>query len=112
MCIRDRHAPIVGRTAVRRRSGVVLAPYRRTYSLGRSVRNILIVPALVVFCLVYGFFFALTAPSLIVAFVTPLVILAALIIWALPHQRTAPTALIEFLYPCFFVALFLWPNYL
>jgi hypothetical protein len=106
------HAPIVGRTAVRRRSGVVLAPYRRTYSLGRSVRNILIVPALVVFCLVYGFFFALTAPSLIVAFVTPLVILAALIIWALPHQRTAPTALIEFLYPCFFVALFLWPNYL
>lgn len=106
------HTPVVGAAAVRRRSRVVLQPYARTYSLRKTILKILVAPALAFFCLVYGFFYALTAPTLIVAFVVPLVILAALIIWALPHQRTAPTFAIEFLFPAFFVALVLWPNYL
>lgn len=106
------HAPVVGRAHVRRRSGVVLPPYKRTYSLSGSLLKIVTAPALAFFCLVYGFFYALTAPTFIVAFVVPLVVLTALIIWALPHQRTAPTLLIEFLFPAFFVSLILWPNYL
>ena len=106
------HAPVVGAAAVRRRSRVVLQPYARTYSLRKTILKILVAPALAFFCLVYGFFYALTAPTLIVAFVVPLVVLAAMIIWALPHQRTAPTLAIEFLFPAFFVALILWPNYL
>jgi hypothetical protein len=106
------HAPVVGAAAVRRRSRVVLQPYARTYSLRKTILKILVAPALAFFCLVYGFFYALTAPTLIVAFVVPLVVLAAMIIWALPHQRTAPTFAIEFLFPAFFVALVLWPNYL
>ena len=106
------HAPIIGRAAVRRRSRIVLAPYKRTYSLRGSLLKILTAPALAFFCLIYGFFYALTAPTFIVAFVVPLLVMAALIIWALPHQRTAPTLLIEFLLPAFFVALILWPNYL
>lgn len=106
------YAPIVGRAAVRRRARIVLAPYVRTYSLKRSMRNILIAPVLALVCLIYGFFFALTAPGGIVACVAPLALLAAAVIWALPHQRTAPTLLIEILFPAFFVALILWPNYL
>jgi hypothetical protein len=106
------HAPIVGDAAVRRRSRIVLQPYKRTHSLKGSILRILGAPALALLCLVYGFFFALTAPTFIVAFVVPLVVLTALIIWALPHQRTAPTLPIEFLFPSFFVALILWPNYL
>jgi hypothetical protein len=106
------YAPVLGDAAVRRRNRVVLGPYRRTHSLTGTILKILIAPALALFCLVYGFFFALTAPTFIVAFVVPLVILAALIIWALPHQRTAPTLPIEFLFASFFVALILWPNYL
>lgn len=105
------HAPVVGAAAVRRRNRIVLQPYVRAYSLRKTILKILIAPALAFFCLVYGFFYALTAPTLIVAFIVPLVILAALIIWALPHQRTAPTLPIEFLYPAFFVAMILWPNY-
>jgi hypothetical protein len=106
------HAPIFGRAAVRRRSRIVLAPYTRTYSLRGSLLKILTAPTLAIFCLIYGFFYALTAPTFIVAFVVPLLVMAALIIWALPHQRTAPTLLIEFLFPAFFIALILWPNYL
>ena len=106
------NAPIVGGAAVRRRRRVVLQPYARTHSLRKTILKILVAPALALFCLVYGFFYALTAPTLIVAFVVPLVVLTAMIIWALPHQRTAPTLAIEFLFPAFFVALILWPNYL
>jgi hypothetical protein len=106
------YAPIMGRAATRRRASVVLAPYKRTHSLRGALLKILTAPALAFFCLIYGFFYALTAPTFIVAFVVPLLVMAALIIWALPHQRTAPTLLIEFLFPAFFVALILWPNYL
>ncbi len=106
------HAPLIGRAATRRRNGVVLAPYRRNQTLREALLGVLAMPALAVFCLIYGFFYAITAPTFIVACAVPLLVMAALIIWALPHQRTAPTLPIEFLLPAFFVALILWPNYL
>jgi hypothetical protein len=106
------YAPIVGRSAVRRRNRIVLAPYARIHSLRRTISNIALAPGLALLCLAYGFFFGLTAPTLIVAFVAPIALLAALIIWALPGQRAAPTIWIEFLFPAFFVALIIWPNYL
>lgn len=105
-------APVIGRTAVRRRAGIVLAPYRRTYSLRRSVGVMLVAPVLALICLIYGFIFALTAPGGLVGCVAPLVLMAAAIIWALPHQRRAPTLLIEMLFASFFVAMIIWPNYL
>lgn len=104
--------PVVGGAAIRRRNQVVLAPYKRVHSLKGTLLKIAIAPSLALFCLVYGFFYALTAPTFIVACVVPLVVLSAMIIWALPHQRTAPTLAIEFLFPFFFIALILWPNYL
>ncbi len=104
-------APIVGRAAIVRRNRTVLPPYRELHSLRGDLARIFAALTLAVICLLYGFFFGLTAPSLIVAFVAPIFVLSALIIWALPHQRTAPTLGIEFLYPAFFVALVAWPNY-
>jgi hypothetical protein len=106
------HAPLAGDAAVRRRKRIVLGPYKRVATLRGTILTILAAPALAFFCLLYGFFYGLTAPTFIVAFLVPLVIIAAMIIWALPHQRTAPTLPIEFLFPAFFVALILWPNYL
>ena len=85
------HAPVLGDAAVRRRNRIVLAPYKRTDTLRGTILKIVTAPALAVFCLIYGFFFALTAPTFILAFVVPLVIMSAMIIWALPHQRTPPT---------------------
>ena len=44
-----------------------------------------------ILCLPYGFFFALTAPYLIVQFTFPILLLAAVMIWALPDMRHPPT---------------------
>jgi len=82
------------------------------YSIRNSILGSLAIPGIAIACFIYGFYFGLTAPYLIVAFVVPIAVLCVLIIWALPDQRTAPTLGIEFLLPFFFVALILWPNYL
>lgn len=63
-------------------------------------------------CLIYGFFFALTAPYLIVPFTTPIVALILLSIWALPDRAHAPTKSMEFFFSALIVCLILWPNYL
>jgi hypothetical protein len=64
------------------------------------------------FCLTYGFFFALTAPYLIVPFSTPIVALMLLSIWALPDRAHAPTKSMEFFFCSLVISLILWPNYL
>lgn len=106
------NTPIVGLRSSRRRRRVILAPYKRTNSLTRIFLVSLAFPILSFLCLLYGFFFALTAPHLLVPFAIPIAILTALVIWALPDQRSAPTSMIEFLLPAYFVTLVLWPRYL
>lgn len=64
------------------------------------------------YCVFSGFYFALFAPYVIVPFFVPVAILSALAIWALPDVRNAPTRSMEILFWIFFVALFIWPNYL
>lgn len=64
------------------------------------------------FGLVYGFYFALTAPYLLVAFASPVALLAVLCIWALPERATAPTRTMEFFFAAVIITLILWPNYL
>jgi hypothetical protein len=91
---------------------IVLRPYVDQRDIRRRLFYLAIFPALFLFCLVYGFFFAITAPYLIVAFSVPVVTLALLGIWALPELRTAPTTLMRFLFSGYIVALILWPNYL
>jgi hypothetical protein len=60
---------------------------------------------------VYGFAYALTTPWLILQFAAPLVVLALLVIWALPDSRYAPTGAMEGMFFAFFAALIAWPNY-
>ena len=74
------YAPVFGRVAVRRRRRIVLAPYKRTSTLWGAVRNVAAVPAVVLGCTIYGFAFALTAPTFIVPFVIPVAILKTLVI--------------------------------
>lgn len=68
--------------------------------------------ALALFCLVYGFFFALTAPYLLVAFAAPIAALALLAIWALPERRHVPTKTMEWFFSGALICLVIWPNYL
>ena len=68
--------------------------------------------ALGFFCLLYGFFYGLTAPYLIVPFAFPVGILMLLAIWALPDRPHAPTKAMEFLFSGLLISLIIWPNYL
>lgn len=92
---------------------IILPPYTtEDRSLLHRAWTLMLSVAFLAFLLVYGFFFALTAPYLIVPMAIPLIALAALAIWALPDMRRAPTNLVEVLLFAFFICLIAWPNYL
>lgn len=63
------------------------------------------------FFFVYGFAFALTAPWLILQFAAPLILLALVVIWALPDSKNPPVRTLEILLFTFFAFLIAWPNY-
>jgi hypothetical protein len=88
----------------------LIANYRRR-SMGRFWRWSLL-GGLLVSCLVYGYYFAVLAPTIVLPFTVPAVLLGALLIWALPAGDYAPTKTLGGLYWAFFAALVLWPDYL
>lgn len=104
--------PWVNDAAIRRRRAVVLEPYRRVYTLRRELFPLLAFPVLSFGCLLYGFFFALTAPYLLMQFLAPIAVLGLVVIWALPNQRDAPTYGVELLFAAFLISFLLWPDYL
>lgn len=78
----------------------------------RMIRRLIIITFISGFCFVYGFFYSLFAPALMVYFLVPPTVLALLIVWALPDSRTAPTGPLEWLLYAYFITLIIWPNYL
>lgn len=72
--------------------------------------------AFLAFCvflgLFYGFFYTLFPPQLLVLLAVPILILALLVIWALPDTDNAPVKLVYRLMFAYVFALVLWPNYL
>jgi hypothetical protein len=89
----------------------VLPPYV-VERKGWRRRELWLAPLLAFFCLCYGFFFALTAPFLIVPMLLPIAVLGALAIWALPDQKRAPTRTTVILFYAYLLCLFGWPNYI
>jgi hypothetical protein len=88
----------------------VLAPYR---PLSRSwLKRILGLSGLMLFCLIYGFFFSVFVPTYFAFFTFPVLILALLVIWALPDANWAPTRALEWLFYATFISLIVWPDYL
>jgi hypothetical protein len=66
----------------------------------------------VLFCLFYGFAFALFAPFLILFFLIPPAILALMVIWALPDLHSPPTGALSWLEFAFMFMLVIWPSYI
>jgi hypothetical protein len=95
-----------------KRRPVVLRPYIDLHTRWRLAAKIMVPAALGLFCLVYGFFFALTAPYLIVPMAAPVAALALLSIWALPESNAVPVKPMEFFLAALLIGLVLWPNYL
>lgn len=89
-----------------------MKPYVDLRAPWRLAALILTPIALGVFCLVYGFFFALTAPYLIVAFAAPIAALVLMSIWALPDRTHVPTKTMELFFSAALLCLVIWPNYL
>lgn len=65
----------------------------------------------VLFALPYGFLYAATTPWLLVEALVPIGILTVLVVWTLPHVKTAPEATMERLLFGAFIALGVWPGY-
>jgi hypothetical protein len=95
-----------------KRKPVVLRPYIDLHSRWRRAARFLTPAVLTLVCFIYGFFFALTAPYLILPFAAPVGILALLSVWALPEVETAPVKTLELFFSSGLLALILWPNYL
>lgn len=77
----------------------------------RPSRSWFLIPLLLLFCLIYGFAFAILAPYIVVPFAIPILIVLLLIIWAMP-DAAAPTRTLNFFFFSFFIGLVIWPNYL
>ena len=100
-----------------RRSGALAdaeAPILQPYSPPPRhwIRRALASVALMLFCFIYGFFFSLMAPFNFVFLVSPLIVVAFLVIWVLPDTIRAPVRPLEWLFFAMFIALSVWPNYL
>lgn len=92
---------------------VTLKPYSdQETNAWRRRATVVVIAGISLFCLPYGFYYALLTPYLMVQFMAPIALLAILAIWALPDSRTAPTGLLSPLAFAFITALILWPNYL
>lgn len=89
-----------------------LSPYTTPAWGWQQWLKIIALMALPVFSVIYGFFYALTAPYLAKFFVAPIGVLALVAIWALPDFDRAPTRTMKYLFFGFFISLILWPNYL
>ena len=96
----------------RKRRIAVMKPYTDLQRPLRKVMLFVLPVGLALFSLVYGFFFALTAPYLIVPFTVPVVVLVLLSIWALPDRAHAPTRSMELFFAALIISLVMWPNYL
>ena len=88
----------------------LIAAYRRP-ALGPVAIGVWVL-LLAVACGVYGWWFAVSAPRLMLPFAIPPVVLILLLIWSLPAGDYAPTKTLSGLFWAFFVAFILWPNYL
>ena len=96
----------------RKRRIAVMKPYTDLQRPLRKVMLLVLPVGLALFSLVYGFFFALTAPYLIVPFTVPVVVLVLLSVWALPDRAHAPTRSMELFFAALIISLVMWPNYL
>lgn len=91
---------------------IVLRPYVDLHSRWRLAARFLVPMSVGLFCIVYGFFYAVTAPYLIVPLAVPIAILGLLAIWALPENNVVPTKAMELSFSALMIGLVLWPNYL
>ena len=90
----------------------ILPPFDRSTGLVGRVKLWHVFLVAGIRCLPWGFYFALLAPYLMPVFVAPVMLVMAVVVWALPDLPRAPTRSMTLLFFAFFIALIAWPSYL
>ncbi|WP_293397105.1 O-antigen ligase family protein [Phenylobacterium sp. RIFCSPHIGHO2_01_FULL_69_31] len=75
-------------------------------------RQWLVLSALAVCMIAYGFMFSWLPPSFLLLLLTPIALVALVVIWALPDTERPPIRSMEWAFACYFISLILWPYYL
>jgi hypothetical protein len=105
--------PIQAALAKTARSVPTLPTFRRQSS---QMERIIRYGSFALFCvtlgLVYGFFYTILPPQLLLYLLMPIALLAGLVIWAMPDVGRAPVRLLARLLLIYFTVTLLWPNYL
>lgn len=90
----------------------VLPNYRQERSrLRRFTTKALFYALIVLMGLFYGFSVVLLPPVLLLYASFPILLLVALVLWALPDEGGGPLVLVSICFIGFNLALFLWPDY-
>jgi hypothetical protein len=91
----------------------VLPPYRQSQP---PLRRAAVKTLFLCFCAGLGFFdgfvFAVFPPAIMIYLALPVLLLALIVIWALPDFPTGPTRLLGLMFFAYSVIIPLWPNYL
>lgn len=91
----------------------VLPNYRQEPSrLRRMTVKSLFYVTIVLMGLFYGFSVVLLPPVLLLYFSFPILLLLALVLWAMPDAGRGPVALVTFCFIGFNLSLVLWPDYM
>lgn len=75
-------------------------------------RNALFFSALIFVALVYGLLSAIFPVSFYIYMALPIIVIGALVVWALPDSGTFPAKMVEALFWGFLYAQLIWPNYI
>jgi hypothetical protein len=91
----------------------VISPFRKPVAPHRAmVRKFWFFTACIFIGMAYGFSFTLFPLSFIVVLALPILVLALVVVWALPDQNSAPTATLTGLTFALLILIVMWPNYL
>lgn len=106
-------------TSLGRITGEILspaAPLLQPYQADRPpLRRFFAKALFIAFCvflgIFYGFFFAVFPPILMIYAAIPILLLAVVVIWALPDRGRAPTRLLRRLFFAYLIFMIMWPVY-
>ena len=99
--------------AVWSRPAPAFAQYHQPVApLRRLILKAVIIAAIILTGLIYGFFIAVFPLFLYLYLAVPVGILALLVIWALPENDNIPVRAINWLFFAIYATICLWPNYI
>ena len=91
----------------------IVAPFHANRApFQKAMRKTLFMVTIVFISMIYAFLYTLFPPFFIFILALPIVVLALMVLWAMPDRHSVPTGSLEAVFFAYLVACFVWPNYL